>query len=1047
MSGFDNWNPNYVPYTPPAQSGGATRRGRKSGRVRKGRKGKDPEVAKRRAARKALVEQHKAERALRRVERQREAAARRAERQRIAEARKAAALQRQREAAARRAERQRIAEQKRLARAQAAQIRKQRVEERRRLAAAHKAEREKIAEERRIAREQNRQLALAHKIEREKAQQAEKERRAALKALCELRKTTMGGGDAQFRVSIVDVNNDLPYVENVEATQLWGVPDGLGGMLPLDGEAVFDNISDANMLLKKGKERLAQVSKPQVSYEADVVSLGRAGFSADAVGVGDAVQIVDTTFTPPIRVEGRVLKIEEDLLDSVDATRITLGNIHESYTQKRLAEQQKLDAIIAQSSEWNTVANGEGVYVRDLIGRVNEILNARGGYTYLTPDYGIMVYDKPEDEHPTKAIQIGGGFWRVADSLKPNGDWDWKNLADGSGIYANRIYTGVLSDAVGKNFWNLDTGEFSLQSTVRIGDRTVQQIADSAAQSAAGSVSTDLTEVFNQRMREELTQRAIFNKLTHNGETQGIYLSNGKLYLNAEYMSTGVLSDAAGLNRWNLRTGEFSLQSTVRIGDRTVQQIADSAAQSAAGSVSTDLTEVFNQRMREELTQRAIFNKLTHNGETQGIYLSNGKLYLNAEYMSTGVLSDAAGLNRWNLRTGEFSLQSTVRIGDQTVQDIANNAASEAKNSMSNMLYNVNQSALRAQTKADTAQATAEMLQNRLNESFTQESIFNKLTHNGETQGIYLSNGHLYLNASYLRTGVIAGGYGKWDLNSGIISMWDTAGNETVHLDGNGGHNMLTGTFQTSEAGRRISISPNFNATQSETGIKDYGIGIAFYSKNNYDHPGFISYFDTNDNDVPNSQICVMGGSSSDASPTAQLKLGMDATNSYKQGRVGLFAYARTTDAWKGGDHCAGFGAGASPHSYSQPTYVSALATDTNGTVGMRATINNGALQLGGFLKGIEGGRSTVFAKNFPIVDSGMGSRQHVTTKVYVDEPARYGKYYAVATADTWWGAVNAHVMECGNADGWKCGVENLVATDFNGTVYCNTLGWLSDGQ
>ena len=489
------------------------------------------------------------------------------------------------------------------------------------------------------------------------------------------------------------------------------------------------------------------------------------------------------------------------------------------------------------------------------------------------------------------------------------------------------------------------------------------------------------------------------------------------------------------------------MQSTVRIGDQTVQQIADSAAKSAASSVSSDLTEVFNQRMREELTQRAIFNKLTNNGETQGIYMSGGKLYLNAEYMSTGVLSDAAGLNRWNLRTGEFSLQSTVRIGDQTVQDIANNAASEAKNSMSNMLYNVNQSALRAQTKADTAQATAEMLQNRLNESFTQESIFNKLTHNGETQGIYLSNGHLYLNASYLRTGVIAGGYGKWDLNSGIISMWDTAGNETVHLDGNGGHNMLTGTFQTSEAGRRISISPNFNATQAETGIKDYGIGIAFYSKNNYDHPGFISYFDTNDNDVPNSQICVMGGSSSDASPTAQLKLGMDATNSYKQGRVGLFAYARTTDAWKGGDHCAGFGAGASPHSYSQPTYVSALATDTNGTVGMRATINNGALQLGGFLKGIEGGRSTVFAKNFPIVDSGMGSRQHVTTKVYVDEPARYGKYYAVATADTWWGAVNAHVMECGNADGWKCGVENLVATDFNGTVYCNTIGWLSDGQ
>ena len=504
-------------------------------------------------------------------------------------------------------------------------------------------------------------------------------------------------------------------------------------------------------------------------------------------------------------------------------------------------------------------------------------------------------------------------------------------------------------------------------------------------------------------------------------------------------MSTGVLSDARGLNRWDLRTGEFSLQSTVRIGDKTVQQIADDSAKDAA--------EVLHERLDSELTQRAIFNKLTNGGQTQGIYLNGRKLYLNAEYMSTGILSDARGLNRWDLRTGEFSLQSTVRIGDKTVQQIADSAANEAKDSMSNMLYNVNQSAIRAQTKADTAQATAEMLQNRLNESFTQESIFNKLTHNGGSQGIYLSNGHLYLNASYLRTGVIAGGYGKWDLNSGIISMWDTAGTETVHLDGNGGNNTLTGTFQTSGSGRRVRISPNIAATHTESSFKEYGAGITFYSKNGYKHLAHISYLDEDDNGVPNSKICIASGTQSEDSPVAQLVLGLDATDAYKQGHISLLSYARLKDQWRGGNHFAGLEANASSHAYSQNTYVSALATDTNGTVGMRATINNGALQLGGFLKGIEGGRSTVFAKNFPIVDSGMGSRQHVTTKVYVDEPARYGKYYAVATADTWWGAVNAHVMECGNADGWKCGVENLVATDFNGTVYCNTLGWLSDGQ
>lgn len=593
MSGFDNWNPNYVPYTPPVQSGGKGRKGRK------GRKGKDPEVAKRRAARKALVAQHKAERA-----------ARKAERQRIAAARRAAAAVKRQQAAARRAERQRIAEQKRLERAQNAIIRKQRIEERRQIAIARKIEKEKLAEERRKAQQQKHELAVEHKIEREKARRLEQERRAARKALTELRKKTMGGGDTQYRVSIVDVNNDLPYVEDADATRLWGVPDGLGGMLPLDGEVVFDDISDADTLLKKGKARLAQVSKPQISYEADVVALGKTGFSADSVGVGDTVQIVDAAFNPPIRAEGRVLKIEEDLLGAPDATRVTLGTIQETLSQRREAEKQKLDALIAQSSAWNTAASGEGIYVRDLIGRLNEILNARGGYTYLTPDEGIFVYDKSEDAHPTNAIQIGGGFWRIADSLKPNGDWDWKNVCDGHGLFANRIYTGILSDAVGKNFWNLDTGEFSLQASTRIGGKTVQQIADDSAKDAA--------EVLRERLDSELTQRAIFNKLTNNGEAQGMWLNGGQLYVNASYLSAGIISDKTDNNKWNLDAGYFKT---------TVGEIGDFKL--ANGSLKSDFVElnpsflIFYDIFGSEICRIGCESKTNDKGETaDGLFFS-----------------------------------------------------------------------------------------------------------------------------------------------------------------------------------------------------------------------------------------------------------------------------------------------------------------------------------------------------------------------------------------------------------------------------------------
>lgn len=317
-------------------------------------------------------------------------------------------------------------------------------------------------------------------------------------------------GGYSRRIGLKEVNNGKPYLDNVEAQQYWGV---------LEGDAVFDECDDRNELLRFAKARLAQVSKPQVSYEADVVNLGRAGFDAHGVSVGDSVQIVDTTFTPPIRVEGRVLKIEEDLLGSVDATRITLGNIHESYTQKRRAQEQKLDELIAQSSEWNAVTEGNGLYVRDLIGRMNEIMNGVGGYVYLKPGIGIIIYNKPENQHPTRAIQLGGGYWRTANSRKSNGDWDWKNIASGEGIFANAITTGKLMDAQGRNWWDMETGEFSLQSSAKIGGKTIAEITN-----------------------ESLTQDAIFNKLTNNGETQGIYLSGGHVYLNASYMQTGSLS-------------------------------------------------------------------------------------------------------------------------------------------------------------------------------------------------------------------------------------------------------------------------------------------------------------------------------------------------------------------------------------------------------------------------------------------------------------------------------------------------------------------------
>jgi hypothetical protein len=77
-----------------------------------------------------------------------------------------------------------------------------------------------------------------------------------------------------------------------------------------------------------------------------------------------------------------------------------------------------------------------------------------------------------------------------------------------------------------------------------------------------------------------------------------------------------------------------------------------------SGNQSTD-------NLDSALNQQGVFNRLTNNGQTQGIYLSNGLLYINGTYIQAGtinanllragIISDLLGKNTWNLETGAFT--------------------------------------------------------------------------------------------------------------------------------------------------------------------------------------------------------------------------------------------------------------------------------------------------------------------------------------------------------------------------------------------------------
>lgn len=114
--------------------------------------------------------------------------------------------------------------------------------------------------------------------------------------------------------------------------------------------------------------------------------------------------------------------------------------------------------------------------------------------------------------------------------------------------------------------------------------------------------------------------------LTMDGRINANMITTG--LLNAELIKAGVLSDEAGRNYWNMVTGEFSLQG---YATETYADLVGTNANSYTDQVFSDLDASLNQQ--------AIFNRLTNNGQTQGIYLNNGKIYINGTYIQAGTIS------------------------------------------------------------------------------------------------------------------------------------------------------------------------------------------------------------------------------------------------------------------------------------------------------------------------------------------------------------------------------------------------------------------------
>ena len=699
---------------------------------------------------------------------------------------------------------------------------------------------------------------------------------------------TEGGGYGR-RLTFGDINDGKDYVEDAEATAVWGHPDGKGGVLPAVTSYVNEQCEDAAQLLQETKDYLEQVKEPKVTYTADVIDLYAFGRSWEGVGVGDDVAIIDKGFSDAgVRLHGRVSQIERDLLTG-DAT-VTFGTLTDTMADMWQSVSNALKGNSQQNALYDAAAGTSVSWLIQLQQALNNQFNSVGTYKVETFELGTIYSNVPIDAQTGLPLRSTFGMWavnlngmglRLASGLTSDGQWDWKTFLTGGMVTADlinagtmradRVRAGLLTDEVGNNFWDLTTGEFSLSAGATFDGSTMQDITEDTLDKAYG---------YTDDLDTELDQEEVFNRLTHNGQTQGIYLKDGKLYINGTYIDTGTLdadllkagriTDRAGKNFWDLTTGEFSLSAGATFDGSTMQDITEDTLDKAYG---------YTDDLDTELDQEEVFNRLTHNGQTQGIYLKDGKLYINGTYIDTGTLdadllkagriTDRAGKNFWDLTTGEFSLSADASVGGGSAGSNVVGVDVQYGNSTSSSTApttwttyanwkqgqylwtrlkltladgtteyttarrmsdtdGIGVSQVREQyylstsstaqtggswqyyqptwvsgryywtrseitwsdgTKTYTTAVLARALTSGnqstddLDEDLDQREVFNRLTNNGKTQGIYLSGGLLYINASYIETGIISDRLGRntWNLSTGALTTnYMTANNITA---------------------------------------------------------------------------------------------------------------------------------------------------------------------------------------------------------------------------------------------------------------------------
>lgn len=599
---------------------------------------------------------------------------------------------------------------------------------------------------------------------------------------------TDGGGYGR-RLTFGDINGGKDYVEDAAATEVWGHPDGSGGIAPAVDVYVNEQCEDAAQLLAETNDYLEQAKTPTVSYEANVIDLFAFGRDWESVAVGDCVAIIDKGFSAAgLRLKGRVSKLSRNLVTG-DAT-VTFGNLTDDLADIFQSMTQQLKSGSNQRANYDAAAGTSVSWLNQLMAALNKAFNAVGTYKVETFELGVIYSNVPLDAETGVPLKSTSGMWavningmgiRLAANLTSDGQWNWRTFITGAQVSADcinagtmradRIRAGLLTDEVGKNFWDMTTGEFSLSAGTTVDNK---QIATTDA------VISSRVKLYAKNMSDTVPPINAQNPELGWSETLPEW-SNGYYIWSMERVTFGDGSvrytTPALESAYNKAyQSSYDLNESLTDLDGTVQDLAKDGVVTTAEAAAVKKAMQAVDKEREELSNQ--YNSLKSNKS------------LNPEFIAqilTPKYTAAFGSTEEGGAYSNYAEKVNAVLGCKTADALkaAMYEYDASYGAYSSAVKNYASAARAAQHAIEQQDASdyADGILSNYDEQMTQQEIFNRLTGNGTTQGIFLKSGLVYINASYMSAGTIADSKGRnsWNLKTGdLTTNYMTANNITA---------------------------------------------------------------------------------------------------------------------------------------------------------------------------------------------------------------------------------------------------------------------------